>query len=82
MTAYKVEFMNFFALNSASTAAHGATLSISAEPFGREKLTDGLPGRRMKWPFSVAVPSADGVSAQPRAGVANADDSDTRRFVT
>lgn len=80
--AYKVKFMNFLALNSTLTAPYSAAPSSSAEPFSREKLMDAMPGRRIKWPFSVAVSSVAKASAKPDAGVVYSDDSGAGRFIT
>ena len=82
LTAYRVRAMNVFTLNPASTAPHGTASSGSSEPLGREKAMDSLPGRRMKWPFSVAASSVGRARVNLDAGMDCSNDSDLVRFVT
>jgi hypothetical protein len=82
MAAYRVKLMNFFTLNSAVTAAHGAASGHSADPFIREKSMDNLTGRRMKWPFSVVTSSIARTSVAPEVATVYSDENRSNHFVT
>jgi hypothetical protein len=82
MAAYRVKSMNPFTLNPAVTVAHGTASGHEPDPSSREKPMESLTGRRMKWPFSVALSRAARTSAAPEADMVYSDESGPGRFVT
>lgn len=82
MAAYRVKHMNLLSLNSAATVAHGTASVHSPDPFSREKPMDNLPGRRMKWPFSVVTSSVARPSEAPEVAIVYSDKNRSNHFIT